>query len=57
MKWLILGALLGLLLTIPAVLAAVVSVVVVLVSQPLLVVFVLGAVARPYLPVVGRWTR
>lgn len=57
MKWLFLGALLGLLLTIPAVLAAVVSVAAVLAGQPLLVVFAAGAAARPYLPVVGRWTR
>lgn len=57
MRWLLLGALLGLLPTIPAVLTAVVSVVVTLAGQPLLVVFVLGAVARPHLPLVGRWTR
>lgn len=57
MKWLLLGALLGLLLTIPAAFAAVVSVAAVLASQPLLVVFAAGAAARPYLPLVGRWTR
>lgn len=57
MKWLLLGALLGLLLTTPAVSAALAAVVTALASQPLAVVFVLGAAARPYLPVVGRWTR
>lgn len=57
MKWLLLGALLGLLVTIPGLLTAVVSVVVVLVSQPLLVAFAVGAAVRPYLPLVGRWTR
>lgn len=57
MKGLLLGGLLGLLLTIPAVLAALASAVTALASQPLLLVFVLGAAARPYLPVVGRWQR
>ena len=57
MKFLLLGALLGLLLTIPAVSAALVSVAAGLASQPLLVAFAVGALARPYLPVVGRWTR
>lgn len=57
MKWLLLGGLIGLMLTIPAVLAAVVSVVTVLASQPIAVAFVLGLAARPYLPVVGRWQR
>jgi len=57
MKWLFLGALLALLLTIPGVLAAVVAVVTALASQPVVVAFVLGLAARPYLPVVRRWTR
>lgn len=57
MKGLLLGAVIGLLLTIPGLFAAAATVVTMLVSQPLLVVFVLGAVARPYLPVVGRWQR
>ncbi|MFC8408531.1 hypothetical protein ACFUG9_33950 [Streptomyces griseoincarnatus] len=57
MKFLLLGALLALILTIPSLFAVVVTVATALVSQPLLVAFVLGAVARPYLPVVGRWTR
>ncbi|GGV86797.1 hypothetical protein GCM10010294_67880 [Streptomyces griseoloalbus] len=57
MKWLILGALLGLLLTTPAALTATATVVTALASQPLLLAFVLGAVARPYLPLVRKWTR
>ncbi|WP_181007325.1 hypothetical protein [Streptomyces sp. SM1] len=57
MKFLLLGAVLALLLTIPGVLAALVSVVTALVAQPLLVAFTVGALPRPYLPVVGRWTR
>ncbi|MFI8303699.1 hypothetical protein ACIF80_09640 [Streptomyces sp. NPDC085927] len=57
MKWLLLGALLGLLLTIPQALAVAVTVVTVLASQPLLVAFAAGILARPYLPLVGRWTR
>ncbi|MEU2598431.1 hypothetical protein ABZ669_14565 [Streptomyces hirsutus] len=57
MRWLLLGALLGLLLTIPQALAVAVTVVTVLVSEPWLVAFAVGVVARPYLPLVGRWTR
>ncbi|GAB3169873.1 hypothetical protein [Streptomyces incanus] len=57
MKWLLLGALLGLLLTIPQAPALAVAAVAVLASQPLLVAFVLGILARPYLPRLGRWTR
>ncbi|NJP71353.1 hypothetical protein [Streptomyces sp. C1-2] len=57
MKWLILGALLGLLLTIPQTLPTLTTVVTTLAAQPLLVAFVLGAAARPHLPLVGRRTR
>lgn len=57
MKWLILGALLGLLLTIPQTLPTLTAVVATLAVQPLLVAFVLGAAARPYLPLVGRRIR
>ncbi|MGW2896824.1 hypothetical protein ACWDAO_19960 [Streptomyces sp. NPDC001212] len=53
MKWLILGALIGALLTIPQALplipAVVLAVVTALASTPLFVAFVLGAVARPIL--------
>ncbi len=57
MKLLFLGALLGLLLTTPQGLHLTTATVTALVSQPLFVAFVLGAVARPYLPLVRRWTR
>ena len=57
MKLLILGALLGLLLTTPQGLHLTTTVVTALAYQPLLIAFVLGAVARPYLPLVKRWTR
>ncbi|MET7731235.1 hypothetical protein ABZT02_07685 [Streptomyces sp. NPDC005402] len=54
MRWLILGALLGLLLAYPSLLA-VVSVVAAIVSKPVLVAFGLGLAARPHLP--RRWAR
>lgn len=57
MKWLLLGALLALLLTIPGVLATVVALVTALACEPVVVAFVFGLAARPYLPVVRRWTR
>ncbi|MFF3891780.1 hypothetical protein ACFYY3_00970 [Streptomyces sp. NPDC001812] len=57
MKWLFLGALLGLLLATPQVADLTTAVVTALASQPLLVAFVLGAAARPHLPLVKRWTR
>lgn len=49
MKWLILGALIGLVLAIPELFAVTVTAVTALVTEPLFVAFVLGAVARPYL--------
>ncbi|MGW5126700.1 hypothetical protein ACWEQ7_22120 [Streptomyces sp. NPDC004069] len=57
MKWLILGALIGLLLTIPQTIPTALDVVTALVSTPLFVAFVLGAVARPHLPLLRRWAR
>ena len=57
MKWLILGALLGVLIAVPQALDLTASVVDGLASQPLLVAFVLGAVARPFLPLPRRWAR
>lgn len=53
-KWLILGVLLGLLFAFPQALDLAVAA---LASKPMLVAFLLGAVVRPYLPLVGRWTR
>jgi hypothetical protein len=57
MKWILLGALLGLLLTVPQALDLTASAVDGLASKPLLVAFILGAVARPHLPLPGRWAR
>ncbi|WP_411091382.1 hypothetical protein [Streptomyces sp. 049-1] len=55
MKWLILGALLGLLLAVPGVPTVAAALLVALLTQPLCVAFVLGVLARPAL--VRRWTR
>ncbi|MCZ4516425.1 hypothetical protein O3Q52_51650 [Streptomyces sp. ActVer] len=57
MKWLALGALLGLLLLYPVLLAVVVGVVAWLAAQPVVVAFVLGLAARPHLPRMRRWAR
>ncbi|MFI0139646.1 hypothetical protein [Streptomyces luteogriseus] len=57
MKWLLLGALLGVLLAVPQALDLTASAVDGMASQPLLVAFVLGAVARPHLTLPRRWTR
>lgn len=56
MMWLILGALLGLLLVFPPLLAVVVAVVTSLLSKPVLVAFGLGLAARPYLRRPRGWT-
>ncbi|MET9762085.1 hypothetical protein ABZ016_24015 [Streptomyces sp. NPDC006372] len=55
MRYLMLGVLLGLLVTFPPVLAVVAAIGTALLSQPLLVAFALGAVARPHLP--RGWAR
>ncbi|WP_020117546.1 hypothetical protein [Streptomyces canus] len=55
MKWLLLGALLALLLTIPGALPLAVAAVAAVATHPLFVAFVLGAVARPHLT--RRWAR
>lgn len=55
-RWLLLGALLGLLLVFPSLLALVVAAVAVTLSKPLLVAFVAGIAARPYVPRLRRWT-
>jgi hypothetical protein len=57
MKWLTLGVLLGLLLALPQALELTAATGAVLASKPLLVAFVLGAAARPYLPLPRRWSR
>lgn len=53
MRWLILGALLGLLLAFPQLLVLVAAVTAAILSKPVLVAFGLGLAARPRL---RRWT-
>ncbi|MFF7754348.1 hypothetical protein ACFZCP_35115 [Streptomyces sp. NPDC007971] len=55
MKQLLLCALLGLLLLIPSVFTVVGAVVAWLLAKPVVVAFVVGALARPHLPKVRRW--
>ncbi|MFE9880459.1 hypothetical protein [Streptomyces sp. NPDC005784] len=57
MKWLLLGALLGLLLAFPPLLALVLAVVVAVLSKPVAVAFGLGLAVRTRLPHLRRWTR
>lgn len=49
MRWLLLGALLGLLIAFPACLAAVLGIASWLAVQPVVLAFVLGVLARPAL--------
>jgi hypothetical protein len=56
MRWLILGALLGLLLVFPSLLALVAAIVAAVLSKPVLVAFGLGLAARGRLPRIRRWT-
>ncbi|QJS13198.1 hypothetical protein HKX69_29930 [Streptomyces argyrophyllae] len=57
MRWVILGALLGLLLAVPQALDLTSAVAAWLACRPTLLAFALGAAARPYLPLMRRWTR
>jgi C4-dicarboxylate transporter len=57
MRWLLLGALLGLLLLCPSLLMVVAAVVAVLLSKPVVVAFGLGLAVRLHLPRVRRWVR
>jgi hypothetical protein len=57
MRWLLLGALLGLLLLHPPLLADVLAAAAALLSKPLVVAFAAGLAARPYLPRIRRWAR
>ncbi|MFF4836559.1 hypothetical protein [Streptomyces sp. NPDC001315] len=57
MRWLILGALLGLLLLYPSLLTVVAAIVAALLSKPVVVAFGLGLAVRLHLPRVRRWTR
>lgn len=54
MRWLLLGALLGLLLVFPSLLAVVATVVAWVVAKPVVVAFALGLLARPHL---RKWSR
>ncbi|MCT9010000.1 hypothetical protein [Streptomyces rhizosphaerihabitans] len=56
MKWLLLGALLGLLIAFPPLLAMAVAVVVAVLSKPVLTAFGLGLAVRVHLPRLRRWT-
>ena len=57
MRWLLLGALLGVLLLVPSVTTLAAAVASWAIGQPVLVAFVLGAAARPHLPQLRRWVR
>lgn len=57
MKWLLLGALLGLLLLFPPLLVGTATAVAWLLAKPVLVAFGLGLVVRGYLPRMRRWAR
>lgn len=57
MRWLLFGALLGALLLIPSVFTFAGALLAWLLGKPVLVAFVLGAIARPYLPKGWRWAR
>ncbi|MGP4084160.1 hypothetical protein [Streptomyces sp. KR55] len=57
MRWILIGALLGLLLVFPQLLAVVAVVVAALLSQPILVAFGLGLAAGIRLRTPGRWAR
>lgn len=56
MHWLLLGVLLGLLIAVPPLGAVVLGMAVAVVSEPLVVAFVLGVAARPMLTRMRGWT-
>ncbi|MFJ5154955.1 hypothetical protein ACIQCF_25870 [Streptomyces sp. NPDC088353] len=57
MRWLLLGALLGLLLAYPPLLALVVAAAAAVLSKPLVVAFAAGLAVRSHLPRVRGWAR
>ncbi|MFE4697174.1 hypothetical protein ACFRIC_08790 [Streptomyces sp. NPDC056738] len=57
MRWLLLGALAGLLLAYPQLLALVLAVVAAVLSKPVVVAFGLGLATRLSVPRVRRWAR
>lgn len=56
MRWLLLGAVLGVLLLWPSLLGVVVTVAAAVASQPVVVAFALGLAVRPHLRRPQRWT-
>jgi hypothetical protein len=56
-KWLLLGAVLGLLLAFPTLWTTTVAAVAWLAAKPVVMAFVIGLVVRPHLPVMRRWAR
>ncbi|WP_327402004.1 hypothetical protein OG194_18890 [Streptomyces sp. NBC_01288] len=54
-KWLLVGALLGLLIVFPSLLAVVVALVAAILGKPVVVAFAAGLLLRPHLPRVRRW--
>ncbi|QQM41971.1 hypothetical protein [Streptomyces liliifuscus] len=57
MRWILLGALLGLLLLWPSLLTVLAAAVAWVISKPVIVAFALGLAARPHLPRMRRWAR
>lgn len=58
MRWLLLGALLGVLFAVPSLLTLTAALAAALLGKPMLVAFGLGLAARPHLPRIrGRWSR
>lgn len=57
MRWLLFGALLGVLLLYPSALTVVADVATAILGKAVLVAFVAGLAARPYLPRLRRWAR
>jgi hypothetical protein len=57
MRWILLGAVLAVLLLVPQALTAIAAVAAALASQPVLVAFALGALARPHMRKPKGWTR
>ncbi|MEU0427901.1 hypothetical protein ABZ235_30705 [Streptomyces canus] len=57
MRWILLGALLGLLIVYPTLLGILAAVTAAILSKPVLVAFGLGLAARPHLPRMRRWAR
>lgn len=57
MRWLLFGALLGVLLAVPSLLTLAAALATALLGKPLLVAFGLGLAARPHLPRIRRWSR